>query len=146
MVVSSLDDLMPTTYRPDLGILVSRWTHQPPSVQLRPVYEELAQLGLQHQVRFWLQDIRHRTFNDPEVTRWLLDTYFAAMADRLGGRLHVAYLASPALLNAIIHSPDFLPAAAYKSQPFVISFFTAEGDAFGWLVAEQQHAGNVQNL
>lgn len=130
MSVFSLNDLMPTAYRADLSILVSRWTHHPLPVQLRPVYDELG-------ARYWLQDIRHRVFNDPETTRWLLDIYFPMMAQQLGGRLHVAYLASPALLDAITRSPGFLPAEAYYGQPFVISFFNAEGEAYAWLTQER---------
>jgi hypothetical protein len=130
---TSLSDLMPTAYRPDLGILVSRWTHQPPPAQLRPVYAELSQVAVDYHARYWLQDIRHRTFNDPEITRWLLTTYFPEIAGRLGGRLHIAYLASPALLASITHSPDFIPASAYENRPFVIDFFSSEGTACSWL-------------
>lgn len=137
MSVSSLADLMPTTYRPDLGILVSRWTHQPAPEQLRPVYDELTQVAMRYEARYWLQDIRHRTFNDQETTRWLLQTYFPAMAGRLGGRLHVAYLASPGLLATITSSPGFIPADAYRENSFVVNFFQAEGDAHAWLAQER---------
>ena len=133
-----LADLMPTTFRPDLGILVSRWTQQPPPAQLRPVYDELTELALHHQARYWLQDIRHRAYNDPEITRWLLDTYFLDMATRLGGRLHVAYLASPVLLDAIRSSPGFVPIEAYQHQPFAVNFFNAEGTAYDWLMQERR--------
>lgn len=138
MSPTCLDDLMPTTFRPDLGILVSRWTQQPPPAQLRPVYDELAMLALQYQARYWLQDIRHRAYNDPETTRWLLETYFFGMATRLGGRLHVAYLASPALLDTIRSSPAFVATEAYQHQSFTINFFNAEGSAYDWLMQERR--------
>lgn len=138
MSLPRLADLMPTTYRPDLGILVSRWTQQPPPAQLRPIYDELTALALEHKARFWLQDIRHRASNDPEITRWLLDTYFLEMAGRLGGRLHIAYLASPVLLDAIRAAPDFVSVGAYQYKPFAINFFNAEGAAYDWLTQERR--------
>ena len=140
MVAFRLADLMPTTYRPELDVLVSRWTQQPPPEQLRPVYAELAEVALQHGARYWLQDIRHRAFNDPEVTQWLLNTYFLDMAHRLRGRLHVAYLASPALHEAIRQAPGFAAVGTYEHQPFVVHFFNEEGAAFTWLTQEQRHA------
>ncbi len=138
MSLPRLADLMPTTFRPDLGILVSRWTQQPPPAQLRPVYDELTELALRYKARYWLQDIRHRAYNDPEITRWLLDTYFLDMAARLGGRLHVAYLASPVLLDAIQAAPNFLPVEAYQHKPFTVNFFNAEGTAYDWLTQERR--------
>lgn len=144
MPASHLADLMPTTYRPDLDILVSRWTQQPPPAQLRPVYDELAILAQQQQARYWLQDIRHRAFNDPEITRWLLEFFFADMAARLKGRLHVAYLASPALLTAIQQAPGFAPTETYHGQPFIVAFFNAEGAAFDWLAQEQRREAEAR--
>lgn len=136
---------MPTTYRSDLGILVSRWTRQPLTVELRPVYDELADVALHHRARYWLQDIRHRVFNDPDITRWLLDFFFADMARRLKGRLHVAYLASPTLLEAIRQAPAFAPPETYDNQPFIIAFFNSEGEAHAWLTQQgSQEATGAQ--
>lgn len=149
MLSSQLTDLMPTTFRPDLGMLVSRWTRQPLSAApLQPIYEDLATIAEQHQARYWLQDVRHREFNDPDITRWLLTTYFPAVAERLGGRLHVAYLANPALLQAIITSPGFARPEAYHVSPYVVAFFSAEGEAFGWLTQERMRdaAGRATGL
>lgn len=138
MAASHLNDLMPTTFRSDLGVLVSRWTQQPSSAQLlRPIYDELATIALRHQAHYWLQDIRHRDLNDPEITRWLLATYFPDLAARLGQRLCVAYLANPALLGAITSAPSFVRPDAYRGSPFTIAFFSAEGDAYAWLTQEK---------
>lgn len=63
------------------------------------------------------------------------------MAGQLGGRLHVAYLANPALLQAITSSPGFALPAAYRDSPYVVAFFSAEGEAFAWLTqARAQNA------
>lgn len=128
---------MPTTFRPDLGVLVSRWSQQPPPAQLRPVYDELANVATEYRARYWLQDIRHRAYNDPATTRWLFDIYFQRMAAQLQGRLHVAYLANPALLHSILTSPSYLPAESYDNRPFVVSFFNSEGDAYDWLAQQR---------
>ena len=129
---------MPTTFRTDLQVLVSRWTGQPPPAYLRGVYLELSDIALRYQARYWLQDIRHRSFNDPDTTRWLLETYFLDMAHQLRGRLHVAYLANPALLDAIVSGPNFVPADAYHGRPFTTAFFNSEGAAYDWLAQERR--------
>jgi hypothetical protein len=97
------------------------------------VYAQLAEAGLRDGSRFWLQDIRRRSLNDPDVTQWLLAEYFPNLAAQLGGRLYVAYLVGPDLHQHIISGPAFLPVASYHDKPFVVAFFGNEGDAFEWL-------------
>jgi hypothetical protein len=107
-------------------------------LELRPrAYEHLTEQALAANCRFWLQDIRRRAFNDPNITHWLLTEYFPQMAVRLGGRLHVAYPTGPALLEAITNGPDFLPPSAYDPKPSVVAFFSNEGEAMQWLHHEQ---------
>ena len=144
MADSTLLTLMPTTFRAELQVLVSRWPGQPPPPQLRPIYTELTAVALHYQARYWLQDIRHRAFNDPETTRWLLETYFLDMARRLRGRLRVAYLASPVLLEVIVNGPGFVPADSYHGSPFTIAFFDSEGAAIDWLAQERRQEQAAQ--
>jgi hypothetical protein len=134
---SSRLPLLQLTYRSDLDILVGRWGYQPEPHELPPVYERVRNEALQDHSRFWLQDIRRRTLNDPHTTRWLLKTFFPAMAKKLGGRLYVAYLVGPELHQAIISQPDFVPAGAYDSMPYAIDFFRDEGAAIKWLQTQQ---------
>ena len=129
--------LLQLTNRPDLGVLVGRWGYQPEPHELPAVYEEVMATALREQTRFWLQDIRRRTFNDPATTQWLLTKYFPDMAQRLGGRLFVAYLVGPSLHDSIVKQPDFVPADAYDGKSFVISFFGDEGAAIKWLQTQQ---------
>ena len=129
--------LLQLAHRPDLDILMGRWGHQPEAHELPAVYQLVKETALQERSRFWLQDIRRRTFNDPETTLWLLNTYFPDMARLLGGRLYVAYLVGPALHQAIVNQPNFVSAEAYDSKPFVVSFFGDEGAAISWLQSHQ---------
>lgn len=138
---SLVPELLTTTFRPDLGVLVGRWGYQPDPAALPPVYEELTRQAQQCGCRYWLQDIRRRTLNDPAITRWLLSDYFPQMAGRLGGRLAVAYLTGPALLDAIVNGPGYLPPSGYAQQPFVVAFFGDEGEAIRWLHEERQQHG-----
>ena len=101
------------------------------------MYQQVEALALQENSRFWLQDIRRRTLNDPQTTHWLLNSFFPDMARRLGGRLFVAYLVGPTLHQAIVEQPGFVSAEAYDSKPFVVSFFGDEGTAIKWLQARQ---------
>lgn len=137
MASEQLTELLHTTYRPDLDLLVGRWGYQPAPELLPCAYEHLTEQALAAGGRFWLQDIRRRAFNDPDITRWLLAEYFPQMAVRLGGRLHVAYLTGPVLLEAITAGPNFLQPSAYDTKPYVIAFFSNEGEAMQWLHQEQ---------
>ncbi|GAA4043692.1 hypothetical protein GCM10022409_32140 [Hymenobacter glaciei] len=132
--------LLQLSYRPDLNILVGRWGYQPDPHELPAVYKEVQELALKHGCRFWLQDIRRRTLNDPHTTRWLLQDFFPGMARHLGGRLYVAYLVGPVLHEAIVSQPDFVSAEYYDGQPFAISFFGDEGAAMQWLQARPADA------
>ena len=129
--------LLHLAHRPDLDILIGRWSYQPAPAELPAVYEQVRLQALEHHSRFWLQDIRRRSLNDPATTQWLLNAFFPDMAHRLGGRLCVAYLVGPTLHQAIISQPDFVPAEAYNNKPFAISFFGDEGSAIRWLQAQQ---------
>ena len=129
--------LLHLTNRPDLGIFVGRWGYQPAPYELPPVYKQVEEAALKVHNRFWLQDIRRRTLNDPQTTTWLLNDFFPDMARRLGGRLYVAYLVGPTLHQSILNQPNFVPAEAYDNKPFVISFFGDEGAAIKWLRAQQ---------
>lgn len=123
--------------RSDLGVFVGRWGYQPAPHELPPVYQQVKAAALQMQNRFWLQDIRRRTLNDPQTTAWLLHDFFPEMARLLNGRLYVAYLVGPTLHQAILSQPDFVPAEGYDDKPFVIAFFGDEGAAISWLRARQ---------
>ena len=129
--------LLQLNHRPDLGILVGRWGYQPAPHELPAVYQRVQAIAEQEQSRFWLQDIRRRTLNDPETTLWLLNTFFPTMAQRLGGRLFVAYLVDPTLHQTILNQPGFVSAEGYDSKPFVVSFFGDEGAAIQWLQGRQ---------
>ncbi|TGE14295.1 hypothetical protein [Hymenobacter elongatus] len=137
---ADLPAALATTYRADLNMLVGRWGYQPAVGLLPDIYQDMKQQALSTGCRFWLQDIRRREFNDPEITRWLLTEFFPDMSQLLGGRLAVAYLTSPALLLTIMTGPGFLPPSAYDNQPFGIAFFGDEGECINWL-REQQRRG-----
>ncbi|WP_310394679.1 hypothetical protein [Hymenobacter sp.] len=132
--------LLQLTPRPDLGVLVGRWGYQPDPAELPAAYEALTAAVARDHCRFWLQDIRRRSLNDPHITKWLLSDYFPGMARQLGGRLCVAYLVSPALHKTITDDPGFLPLAAYEDRPFALGFFGDEGAAIQWLQAQQRAA------
>ena len=137
MIPETPASLLQLTNRPDLGILVGRWGYQPEPHELPPMYQQIEALALQERSRYWLQDIRRRSLNDPHTTQWLLNSFFPDMARRLGGRLFVAYLVGPTLHQTILSQPGFVSAEAYDSKPFVVSFFGDEGTAIKWLQAQQ---------
>lgn len=125
------------THRSDLNILVGRWGYQPEPAELSGAYALLTQEALACGCRLWLQDIRSRTLNDLQTTQWLLQEYFPQMARQLGGRLAVAYLASPTLMELIVNGPSYTQPSAYTIEPYVIAFFGNEGEALAWLELER---------
>ena len=129
--------LIDFSYRVDLDVLVSRWAYQPDPRELPAVYQQMTDVALQEKARFWLQDIRRRTLNDPSTTQWLLSKYFPDMARRLGGRLFVAYLVGPTLHESIVKQPEYISAEAYDDKSYAISFFGDEGAAIRWLQIQQ---------
>jgi hypothetical protein len=128
--------LLNITHRPDLNMLIGRWGYQPDPDALPAEYGRLTAAALSHRALCWLQDIRRRTLNDPQITQWLLSEYFPDMAHQLGGRLRVAYLVSPTLHDAIVAQPGYLPPEGYADRPFAIGFFGEEGAAVAWLQAQ----------
>ena len=129
--------LLQLTYRPDLNVLVGRWAYQPAPHELPLTYQRVQDLALDEHCRFWLQDIRRRTLNDPQTTQWLLRDFFPEMALRLGGRLFVAYLVGPALYENIVSQPGYISADTHDQRPFVTAFFGDEGAAMQWLQSQQ---------
>lgn len=138
MAAELLSDLLQITHRTDLSLLVCRWTYQPDAEVLPAAYEKLTEAALASGCLLWLQDIRRRTFNDPHITQWLLTEYFPQMTSRLGGRLVIAYLAGPSLMDTILASPGFLPASSYSDKSFGLSFFSDEGEAIQWLTQQKR--------
>ncbi|MGI4873694.1 MAG: hypothetical protein ACRYFX_21255 [Janthinobacterium lividum] len=126
-------ELLQLTYRPDLEVLIGRWGYQPEPAALAAEYQRLEVVALECKSRRWLQDIRRRSLNDPETSRWLLDTFFPDMARRLGGKLRVAYLVGPVLHARILTEAAFLPPSAYENLPHAVAFFGDEGAALAWL-------------
>ncbi|OGX90289.1 hypothetical protein [Hymenobacter coccineus] len=138
MSIPDSQALLDIVHRADLGILVGRWGYQPDPAALPAAYERLTAHAHAADCRYWLQDIRRRTANDPATTAWLLSEYFPAMALRLGPQLCVAYLTSPALHQAIREGPGFADVGDYEGRPFAVAFFGDEGAAVAWLYAQQQ--------
>jgi len=126
--------LLELTPRPDLDVLLGRWHYQPGQpAELRPCYQQLADLALRTGCRFWLQDLRRRASPDQETKRWLLDEYYPSVAQRFGKRLFVAYLFSPEMHRQIVEAPDYAPAEAYLDKTYLLDFFGTEGAAIQWL-------------
>ncbi|MFD1870851.1 hypothetical protein [Hymenobacter bucti] len=134
--------LLELTLRPDLDVLLGRWHYQPQHpAELRPCYQQLADLALATGCRFWLQDLRRRASPDQQTKRWLIDEYYPEVARRLGQRLFVAYLFSPEMHRQIVEAPDYAPPEAYHQAPFALDFFGNEGTAVQWLQTHQPAGG-----
>ena len=136
--------LQELTYRADLDVLFGRWHLQPfTTAELLPCYHQLADMALATGCRFWLQDLRRRQSPDHKVKVWLTDEYYPDLAQRFGGRLYVAYLFSPDMHRQIVEAPDYAPAEAYFTRPYLLGFFGDERAALEWLRHWQHNEGRV---
>ncbi|MEJ7659617.1 MAG: hypothetical protein WKG07_08315 [Hymenobacter sp.] len=75
---SELPELLHLTYRADLEVLIGRWGYQAAEAELPAEYARLEAAALAHGSGRWLQDIRRRSLNYPETSRWLLAEFFLA--------------------------------------------------------------------
>ena len=132
---TALPELLNLSYRADLAVLIGRWGYQAEEAELPAQYARLEAAALAHGARRWLQDIRRRSLNYPDTSRWLLHEFFPDMARRLGEQLRIAYLVSPALQVHIYAEPTFVPLEAYVGRPFAVGFFGDEGAAIEWLLS-----------
>jgi hypothetical protein len=131
--------LLELTLRPDLDVLLGRWQYQPATAaELLPCYQQLAEMALATNCRFWLQDLRRRTSPDEQTKQWLLTEYYAGVAHRFGKPLFVAYLFSPSMHRLIVEAPDYAPPEAYFDKSYLLDFFGDEGAAIRWLQQRQE--------
>jgi hypothetical protein len=138
--------LLELTLRADLDVLLGRWHYQPKTpAELLPCYQQLADMALATNCRFWLQDLRRRTSPDEQTKQWLLTEYYPGVAHRFGQPLFVAYLFSPAMHRLIVEAPDYAPPEAYFDKSYLLDFFGDEGLAIQWLQKKQVSGINRQN-
>ncbi|WP_303309789.1 hypothetical protein [Hymenobacter sp. BT730] len=129
-------DFLHVAYRADLDILFGRWMRLVTQAEMQEGYQYLLEQAAAHSCQNWLLDARRRINTDKEGAQWMVQSFVAGAAARLGGRLQLAYLLGPIMLRNQEADAAFPPAAFFEGKPFCAERFIEEGEAIAWL---QQH-------
>ncbi|MBX0291863.1 hypothetical protein K3G63_15530 [Hymenobacter sp. HSC-4F20] len=129
-------DYLRLSYRPDLHLLLMRWTRPATSAEHRAGYRAALVLGKQQQASHWLVDLRSRGLADLTDLDWVLQEFAAearatfAIPDR-----RIAYFTTP--YYADILRPRLLQHPHFQSSGLQIEVFTEEMPAYHWLQTGQ---------
>ncbi|KUG08120.1 hypothetical protein [Solirubrum puertoriconensis] len=124
-------------YRPDLHVLVARWTAQSASDAIEAGYQALEQATQQYQAHRLLVDVRRRPVPTPEQAHWIAHVWLPQVAAACSPvRLRLAYLLSPAYEHSLQNAPSLQPslqAVLAPNLPYDLRTFVEESAAMEWL-------------
>lgn len=123
-------------FRPDLNILVCRFTQPVSSTLLRQEYENALQAAQEYQARYWLFDLRRRGPVSAEDEKWILDYFFPRAESQVKALQYFAYLVTP---SHHVHVREVISAEklANYSPLTHVSVFDSEEKALDWLALNQ---------
>ncbi|KAA9333090.1 hypothetical protein F0P96_08905 [Hymenobacter busanensis] len=127
-------DFLRLSYRPDLHLLVLRWTRPVTSDEHRAGYHAALELARAEQAGGWLIDLRTRGLASPADFAWVLTEFREQLAELPAPR-RLAYLVAPyhaatitaRLIEQEAGLPEHVRAAA------AVRIFTEEQVAQRWL-------------
>ncbi|UYZ57893.1 hypothetical protein [Hymenobacter latericus] len=124
-------------YRPDLHILVARWTGQFAPGAIEAGYEALLQAAQHHGAHRLLVDVRRRPVPSPEQAHWIAHSWLPQVAAACAPvRLRLAYLLSPAYEHSLNSTPALQPslqAVLAPNLPYDLRTFIEESAAMDWV-------------
>lgn len=130
-----LPDFLQLSYRPDLDLLLLRWTRPATPEEHRAGYRAALDLARQHQAGRWLIDLRRRGLAEPKDFQWVLHTFRPELQAALPSvTRRFAYLATP--YHAEILQPRLtqFEGEAPASASTAVRVFTEEQPAQQWLL------------
>jgi hypothetical protein len=134
-------DYMVLHHRPDLHVLILRWTRPVTLTEFQDGFHRLAEEAEQHHSFHWLLDMRELLVS-LDTGIWLQQEGYPALARRLSRTFHLAYLLSPTSSHLLRSNPDMAALLADLQQgcPSFCRFqlFDQEGKAQQWLASCQQ--------
>ena len=124
-------DYVLVSYRPDLQLLIMRWTRPATSAEHRAGYQEALRVAQPRQAGRWLIDLRSRGLATPTDLHWILDDFRRELHAALPGvACRIAYFTSPYhadLLTTRLQELNTKPGA------LEIRVFVEETPAYEWL-------------
>lgn len=125
-------DYLRLSYRPDLHLLLMRWTRPATSAEHRIGYQEALVLARQQQASHWLIDLRSRGLADLTDLDWVLQEFaveFRAAFPTFDRR--IAYFTTPYYADILL--PRLQQHAQFQLSGLQIKVFTEEMPAYHWL-------------
>jgi len=130
-------DHLRLTYRPDLEVLIARWSRPVTLEELQVGYRALADEAEQRKAVRWLLDTRALEIS-AEAGRWVNDSFYPTLASRFDRPLRMAYMVPPGSkyrLQTETEMADLLARFQETMFPYQFQLFDQEGDAHCWLAA-----------
>ena len=125
-------------YRADLDVFTVRWPTHERTATSRSDYETLLLLPEARRTARWLFDVRRRPYTDAASAHWVITDWLPRAAALLPAPLRLAYLVAPnraAELAADTPVRAETQPATLPGLPYLLNFFTDEGEAVRWLLA-----------
>ncbi|MBT9392207.1 hypothetical protein KLP40_03445 [Hymenobacter sp. NST-14] len=128
-----VSDYVLITYRPDLQLLIMRWTRPATPAEHRAGYQAALALARQQQVGRWLIDLRSRGLADPADLLWVMHDFRQEFRTALPtAARRIAYFTTP--YHADILSARLRELEAATLDGLQLAVFVEETPAYQWLV------------
>ena len=126
-------DYVLVSYRPDLHLLIMRWTRPATPAEHRAGYQAALALAQQEQAGRWLIDLRSRGLADPTDLLWVLADFRQAFRAALP-TLHrrIAYFTTPYHADTLATRLRELQTGSPDDLQFQV--FVEETPAYQWLM------------
>ena len=128
-------DYVLISFRPDLQLLIMRWTRAATPAEHRAGYEAALRLARVEQAGCWLIDLRSRGLADPTDLLWVLHDFRAELQAALFATMRrIAYFTTPYHADTLAARLRELNTDA--SDSLEIRVFVDEAPAYAWLRME----------
>lgn len=137
---ASVPDIFSVHYDAEQDLLVGLWRHDLETDDLYSAYHQLLAAAKAHgNCRFWLLDMRQRSWHTAVFTKWFSELLAHRVVQEVGAPVFVAYVADEAHradIESIATEAMLRQVAQIEFYPY---FFSNEVAARDWLVYYQTH-------
>ena len=144
--MQSTPDQFSLGYDPEQRLLIGRWLSDTNEDTLYPSYERLlAAAKANGECRYWLLDMRRRSWHSAEFTAWFGSLLANEVVHELGSPVFVAYVATEAhrsSIEGVANDAMLRQSAKVEFYPY---YFDNEQAAREWLVYYRMHPDKTPN-
>lgn len=137
---ASPPDTLSIRYDAEQNLLVGYWHRDAEAKNLYPAFYQLLAAAKAHgNCRFWLLDMRQRSWHTAAFTEWFSELLAHKVVQEVGAPVFVAYVADEvhrADIESVATEATLRQIAQVEFYPY---FFSNEAAAHDWLVYYQTH-------